>query len=230
MKKVEPNAYKMLKQERKELFYKFMNYMNENYKGHFGESLPSIVLMYGPIAIYMYYYGIHPEIHTSEMDAIVDKIKDVSVDIEIMHPKENRVKKAYETANYDRTIDVAALLLHGKSEVSAEEVKRALQDVENNKYLKEQLAKRDTFTIFELKLLFESYFNDTYDKVRKMIEKRMVKDFGEGFGENFNKLPKRSDYEQYMNYQTKMANDLFKKEKNEKVRKLVEELEKKRSR
>ena len=183
MKKVELNLYKKLKRERNKLIWdKSMNYLVANVpREAFDRIVPDFILEMNPaIASNIWLYYKYPEIHTPEMDKIVDRIKDISIDIENMHPKEDRKKKARENIGYSHTLTTFRLIKDGWEDIPKYWIEEGLKNVKENKLLQDTSIKdKEWPSMFEFFITFENYlagkpakkeyFTDMLKKMKDLI-------------------------------------------------------------
>jgi len=86
------------KEARNELFKKLKFYIDEKLSnGEAKEHISSAEFKYGAIATYIFDYYMNPQIHTKEFNEIVEKVKVISSEMELMRPKLNRAE--YEENN-----------------------------------------------------------------------------------------------------------------------------------
>ena len=79
------------KSECSKLFKNFKLLMDYYNRDGVVESRPTTFInAFGTIAGYIFDYQMNPSIHTKDLDAVVDRIKILSSEIELLHPKTNR--------------------------------------------------------------------------------------------------------------------------------------------
>ena len=134
MKKVEANKYKVLKEQRKDIFNLFrkalFNLLPEN--KDWAAPVAETGLKYGMIGDMLLTYYNHPEIHSELMDKIAETVKKLSAEIELMHPKQNRAAYEKDRIEFQRTFLTLDLVNSKQPNVMKYEIDSALKNLDTN--------------------------------------------------------------------------------------------------
>lgn len=177
MKKVEVNKYKVLKEQRKDLFNLFRKNLFKLLPEDRDWAVPvaETALKYGTIADMILVYYNHPEIHSEAMDKIVENVKKLSAEIELMHPKQNRAAYEKDRVEFQRTFLTLDLVNSKQLNVKKRDIDSALENLDTNSEIQKVVSSKEKEDF--KKMLIDYKENPlNYDKTAGMsaLEMKMI--------------------------------------------------------
>lgn len=145
MKKVQLNKYKLLKEQRKDVFNLFrkalFNLLPEN--KDWAAPVAETGLKYGMIGDMLLTYYNHPEIHSKSLDNMLNTIKRLSAEIELMHPKQNRAAYEKDRIEFQRTFLTLDLVNSKQLNVMKHEIDSALKNLDTNPEVQKVISSKE---------------------------------------------------------------------------------------